>query len=64
LDDVFAGLDSRFRRHLKNMLERLISQATVRILLIGARPDELPQSITHILRVHNCRVAAQGRGGG
>jgi molybdate transport system ATP-binding protein len=60
LDDVFAGLDSNFRKHLKAILERLISRTTVRLLLIGPRPDELPRSISHILWVHNCRVAAQG----
>jgi molybdate transport system ATP-binding protein len=60
LDDVFAGLDTVYREHLREILDRLMSQTGVRILLIGTRPNELPHGITHILWVHNCRIAAQG----
>ena len=60
LDDVFAGLDSRYRKHLKDILDRLMSHASVRILLIGPHQDSLPKGITHILWVHNCRIAGQG----
>jgi molybdate transport system ATP-binding protein len=60
LDDVFAGLDAAYREHLRVILDRLITHGSVRLLLIGPRPNELPEGITHILCVHNCRIAAQG----
>jgi molybdate transport system ATP-binding protein len=61
LDDPFAGLDEKFRRHLKAILEKLIRRGTVHLLLIATHPDELPRGITHLLRVDRCRVVAQGR---
>jgi molybdate transport system ATP-binding protein len=61
LDDPFAGLDERFRRHLRDILEKLISRRAVHVLLIATHPDELPRSITHLLRVDRCRVVEQGR---
>jgi len=61
LDDPFAGLDVRFRRHLKEILEKLIKRGTVHLLLIATHPDELPCGITHLLRVDRCRVVEQGR---
>ena len=61
LDDPFAGLDKKFRRHLKQILEKLMRHRTVHLLLIATHPDELPRGITHLLRVDRCRVVAQGR---
>jgi molybdate transport system ATP-binding protein len=60
LDDPFAGLDERFRTHLKEILERMIHRRTVHLLLIVTHLDELPRGITHLLRVGRCRVIAQG----
>jgi molybdate transport system ATP-binding protein len=60
LDDVFTGLDTGYREHLKEILDRLMSHGSARILLIGPRPNELPKGITHILLVQNCRIAAYG----
>jgi molybdate transport system ATP-binding protein len=61
LDDPFAGLDVRFRRHFKEILEALIRRRAVHLLLIATHADELPRGITHLLRVERCRVVAQGR---
>jgi molybdate transport system ATP-binding protein len=61
LDDPFAGLDVRFRKHLKEILEKLIRSRSVHLLLIATHPDELPRGITHLLRVANCRVVEQRR---
>ena len=61
LDDPFAGLDERFRRQLKETLEKLITRRAVHLLLIAAHPDELPRGISHWLRVDRCRVVEQGR---
>ncbi len=60
LDDVFAGLDKKYRAHLKHILEKLMRSGAVRVLLINPLPDELPKGITHMLCVENCRVVAQG----
>ena len=60
LDDVFAGLDKKYRAHLKQILETLMRRGAVKVLLINPLPDELPKGITHILCVENCRVVAQG----
>ncbi len=60
LDDVFTGLDFRYRIQLRDVLEQLIDQGDTRILLIAPGPAELPHGITHILCVDHCRVTAQG----
>jgi molybdate transport system ATP-binding protein len=60
LDDVFAGLDGKYRSHLKQILERLMRSKSIRILLLNARVQELPRGMTHLLWVDRCRVAAQG----
>ena len=61
LDDPFTGLDARFRRHLKEILEKLMARRVVHLLLIATHPDELPRGITHLLRVDRCRIVDQGR---
>jgi molybdate transport system ATP-binding protein len=61
LDDPFSGLDVRFRRHLKEVLETLIRRRAVNLLLIATHSDELPCGITHLLRVSRNRVVEQGR---
>jgi molybdate transport system ATP-binding protein len=61
LDDPFAGLDVVFRRHLKEILEKLIRRGAVHLLLVATHRDELPRGITHLLRVARCQVVEQGR---
>ncbi|MGO9243917.1 MAG: ATP-binding cassette domain-containing protein [Verrucomicrobiia bacterium] len=61
LDDPFTGLDVRFRKHLKEILEKLMRHGAVHLLLIATHLDELPRGITHLLRVGQCRVVEQGR---
>jgi molybdate transport system ATP-binding protein len=60
LDDVFAGLDVYFRSHLKDMLEKIMAQGTVRLLLVESQPANLPEGITHMLYVNRLRLVAQG----
>jgi molybdate transport system ATP-binding protein len=60
LDDAFGGLDTHFRSHLKEVLERIMSHGTVRMLLVESQPSNLPDNITHILYVDGLRVVAQG----
>ena len=60
LDDPFQGLDIRYRRHLRELLDALIRRNVVTLLLIGGRPAEWPRGMTHLLLVERCRVVAQG----
>lgn len=61
LDDAFAGLDAKYRIHLKRVLENLMKRHSVRILLIASLLHEIPRGITHMLVVDSCRIVAQGR---
>lgn len=60
LDDPFLGLDVRYRRHLRQILERLIRQGRVTILLIGSRPREWPRGMTHLALVDCLRLVETG----
>ncbi len=60
LDDPFAGLDVRYRRHLRQLLARLIAQRATTLLLVGAQPADWPRGLTHLLHIARCRLATQG----
>src|SRR5262249_47562536 len=60
LDDPFVGLDASNRKHLNGLLERLM-RTSLRILLITPRLDDLPRSITHVLRVDRCRIVSAAK---
>lgn len=60
LDDPFQGLDVRYRRHLRDLLDSLIRRKVVNLLLVGSRPAEWPRGMTHLLVVERFRVVAQG----
>ncbi len=59
LDEPFAGLDATGRKRFAAALERL-GHGPVRVLLITARPEDLPGFITHVGRVNRCRLEASG----
>jgi molybdate transport system ATP-binding protein len=59
LDNPFAGLDSHFRAKFQDIVRRL-TREQLRIVVVTARPDEIPPDITHVLSVRDCRVVAQG----
>ncbi len=59
LDNPFAGLDERFRVKLAENLENLM-QKEMRVIVVGTNRDEIPLGVTHVLRVGNNRVIAQG----
>ena len=59
LDEPFIGLDAATRHHFRIALERLI-RASLPILLLTARPDDLPRGITHCLLLDDCRVIGAG----
>ena len=61
LDDPFTGLDAVTRARLRAAVERLLERPAPVLLFVTARPAELPQGITHLLRVEDLRVVFQGR---
>jgi molybdate transport system ATP-binding protein len=59
LDEPFNGLDAPTREHFRTVLARL-TQTPLRVLLITARVEEIPDRISHLLVVHDCQVIAAG----
>src|SRR5262245_10367866 len=59
LDEPYTGLDASARAHLHRVLQYLMG-TRLRVLLIMTHEKELPQEITHALRLENCRVVASG----
>ena len=59
LDEPFTGLDVGARAHFRQLLDRLMD-ASLRVLLVTTRLEELPRRLTHLLWVRDCRVAAAG----
>ena len=60
LDDPFAGLDLRYRRHLREILAALIRRRATTLLLVGAQPADWPRGLTHLLHIGHFRIAGQG----
>jgi molybdate transport system ATP-binding protein len=59
LDNPFTGLDRHFRARLMGIVERLM-QGHMRVVVVSTGRDEVPGGVTHVLRVENGRIAAQG----
>ncbi len=59
LDEPFDGLDPAARDHLARTVSQLAQQG-VQLILITHRAEELLPRISHVLKVENCRVTAQG----
>jgi len=59
LDEPYVGLDIRTREYFHALLERLL-RTELRVLLITARPEDLPRHITHLLKIENLQVKAAG----
>ncbi len=56
LDEPFDGLDIPARASLMETLSRLMERKTP-VLLVVHRPEEIPDAVTHILRLSECRIA-------
>lgn len=61
IENVFTGLDSEYREHLRRVLERLLGQGAPRFVLTSADPASLPRGITHVLCLDRGAVIAQGK---
>ncbi len=59
VENPFTGLDSTAREAVEQMIDQLADQE-VAVVLVTARLDALPPSVTHILLVDRGRVVAQG----
>jgi molybdate transport system ATP-binding protein len=57
LDEPLTGLDPRQRAAMKRLLERLMRQRRTLIIAVH-HPEDLPQGMTHVLRLHQRRAAS------
>ncbi len=53
IENPFIGLDVNARRQLNILLHTLVRETPMQIVLIVARPEDIPSFITHIYRVDN-----------
>ena len=59
LDEPFDGLDSSSRVMLSETINRLMEH-DLKIILITHRLEEVPENITHVLCLKDCKIFAQG----
>lgn len=59
LDNPFTGLDCHFRARLMRIVDGLM-QGDMRVVVVTTGQDDVPDGVTHVLRVENGRIAAQG----
>jgi molybdate transport system ATP-binding protein len=60
LDDPYAGLDEEMRDALTQTLARLAKEGKT-IIITVRNEDEIPDFVTHRLRLKACTIASQGR---
>ena len=53
LDNPFIGLDAKTRDLLKELLQQLIEKTHLQVILLLSRDEEIPDFITHVVRVEN-----------
>ena len=61
LDEPCMGLDNFYRQAILRLLDNLCDQGGVQLLYVTHRLNELPASITHVLKLANGQIAAKGR---
>jgi ABC-type Mn2+/Zn2+ transport system ATPase subunit len=59
LDEPFAGLDAHSRATLLRVLDILRAEGTG-VVLATAQPDDLPESISHVIEVREHRIVYAG----
>jgi molybdate transport system ATP-binding protein len=60
LDEPFTGLDKENRKYFRTVMGRLM-RSSLRVLVVAARPEDLPAGVTHLLEVNDCRIVAAER---
>jgi molybdate transport system ATP-binding protein len=61
LEEPFAGLDTGSRKRFRNIMEFLINSRDFHILVVTARPEDIPDGVTHVLDMENGRAAPLNR---
>ncbi|WP_169829499.1 ATP-binding cassette domain-containing protein [Desulfatibacillum aliphaticivorans] len=61
LDEPCQGLDARHRARIIRILDELCAQSSMSMIFISHHVDEMPKSITHVLRLEKGRVVECGR---
>ena len=56
IDNPFIGLDAATREQLKSLLGVLCRESALQIILVLAKTDDIPDFITHVVRVSGMRV--------
>jgi molybdate transport system ATP-binding protein len=59
LDEPFNGLDIRSRQEMDQLFNQMVIEGT-QLLLFDFYHDDLPESIDHLIYVHEGRIALQG----
>lgn len=60
LDEPCGGLDMPTRRKVQNIVE-IIGNSQTHLLYVTHRPEDMPESITHVLALEHGKVVGQGR---
>ncbi|MDD4735857.1 MAG: ATP-binding cassette domain-containing protein [Kiritimatiellae bacterium] len=60
LDDPFSGLDAAYRESFRGLMNGLVSHDGLQLLVTATRKEDLPDCITHLAVVKNCRLVEQG----
>ena len=53
LDEPCQGLDAKHRKQIIGILDRLCEQTSLSLIFVSHHVDEMPKSITHVLRLEN-----------
>ena len=64
LDEPCMGLDNYHRRLILNLLDDLCHQQIVQLIYVTHRMEEMPLSITHLLKLKNGRIVEKGKRSG
>ncbi len=59
LDEPFDGLDFATKRQLLEVVNEIMAMGT-QVILITHRAEEIPQEITNIMLIKNCKILASG----
>lgn len=60
LDDPFCGLDQHSRENLTRIFEQFLSQNQTHLIIVTPRSEEIPDGITHLLRVEHHQIVECG----
>lgn len=56
MDNPFIGLDAETRDQLKTLLTTVANEQALQVILVLSKTDDIPDFITHVVRVHDRRV--------